>query len=101
MKFHLRVYDNFHYMEEDEAYNTGQFETYAEALAAAKAIVDRFLDEQWKKGITAVELDLAYTSFGEDPVIVPNEPGEGESFSAWKYAEGRVEEVCKMREGRK
>ncbi len=100
MKFHLRVYDNFHYMDEDEAYNTGQFETYAEALTAAKAIVDRFLNEQWKKGITPVELDLAYTSFGEDPVIVPNEPGELVSFSAWNYAKGRVEEVCKKREGR-
>ncbi|MBK7559411.1 MAG: hypothetical protein IPI54_14655 [Chitinophagaceae bacterium] len=68
---HLRVYDNFHYMDEDEAYNTGQFETYAEALAAAKAIVDRFLNEQWKKGITPVELDLAYTSLGKIRLLFP------------------------------
>ncbi|MBK7559084.1 MAG: hypothetical protein IPI54_12905 [Chitinophagaceae bacterium] len=80
MKFHLRVYGNFHYMDEDEAYNSGQFETYAEALIQAKVIVDRFLDEQWKKGITPVELDLAYTSFGEDLLLFPMNRGGGKFF---------------------
>ena len=47
MKFHLRVYDNFHYADESEAYNHGQYETYAEALIGAKAIVDEFLKHNW------------------------------------------------------
>ncbi|MFN4762350.1 hypothetical protein ACKGJN_04435 [Gillisia sp. Q332] len=41
-KFHLRVYDNFHYMDESEVYNHGQYDTYEAALIAAKAIVDDF-----------------------------------------------------------
>jgi len=47
MKLHLRIYDNFHYGDESEAYNHGQYETYAEALIGAKAIVDEFLKHNW------------------------------------------------------
>lgn len=43
-KFYLRVYENSHYMDETEAYNHGQYDTYEEALIAAKAIVDDFFE---------------------------------------------------------
>lgn len=33
-KFHLRVFDNYHYMDESEAYNHGAFDTYEDALIA-------------------------------------------------------------------
>lgn len=35
-KFHLRVYDYSHYMDETEACNYGQYDTYEDALMAAK-----------------------------------------------------------------
>ena len=36
MKYYLKVYDNYHHADESEAYKHGQYETYAEALSAAK-----------------------------------------------------------------
>ena len=98
MKFYLRVYDNFHYMDESEAYNYGQYETYEKALTAAKAIVDDFLKENWKAGIKPDELGACYSMYGEDPVILPNEHGEHERFSAWTYAHSISGEICRKLE---
>ena len=93
-KFHLRVYDNFHYMDESEAYNHGQYETYEDALIAAKAIVDEFFENNWKSGVTADYLLVQYSLYGEDPIILPNEHGEFESFSARTYANISAVEMC-------
>lgn len=41
--FEVRVADNFHYMDEDEVYTHGSFPTWAEAVTAARKIVDSFL----------------------------------------------------------
>ena len=98
MKFHLRVYDNFHYTDESEAYNHGQYETYEEALAVAKAIVDEFLVHNWKKGSTENELIVQFLFYGEDPIILPNGHGEQESFSARKYVVTRAAEICRKLE---
>lgn len=56
-KFHLRVNDNFHYMAESEAYDYGQYNTYEEALIAAKAIVDEFFEFNWRGGITSDQFE--------------------------------------------
>jgi guanosine-3',5'-bis(diphosphate) 3'-pyrophosphohydrolase len=98
MSFHLRVYDSFHYSDESEADDIGHFETYAEALAEAKAIVDKFLASNWKSGITPEKLFEQYDDFGDDPSIIPDDPKEQNSnqhFSARKYAISRVEAICK------
>ncbi len=94
-KYHLRVYDNFHYGDESEAYDHGSYPTYEAAVIAAKAIVDEFLNQNWKPGIEPDDLLSQYSLYGEDPVILPNEPGEHERFSARKYAEGSVAEICR------
>lgn len=99
-KFHLRVYDNFHYMDESEAYNHGQYETYEDALIAAKAIVDEFFENNWKSGVTADYLLGQYSLYGEDPIILPNEHGEHESFSARNYANNNAEEICRKLENK-
>jgi len=41
-KFHHRIYDNFHYGDVNDFYKHGEFDTYEEALAEAKLIVDEF-----------------------------------------------------------
>jgi len=94
-KFHLRVYDNFHYMDESEAYNHGQYETYEDALIAAKAIVDEFFEHNWKIGTTSDYLLGQYSLYGEDPIILPNEHGENEVFSASNYANISAVEICR------
>ena len=93
-KFVVRVWDNFHYMDEDERYELGSFATLEAAIQAAKAVVDDYLTHARaeKPGITESELYASYTMFGEDPFIV----GEGLSgvpFSARDYARKRCAEL--------
>lgn len=99
MKFHLRVYDNFHYMDESEAYNHGQYETYEDAMLAAQAIVEEFFMDNWESGMTAEYLLGRYCLFGEDPIILPDDHGEHPSFSARTYAGEIAETICKKLEG--
>jgi hypothetical protein len=99
-RFHLRVYDNFHYMDESEAYNHGQFDTYEDALIAAKAIVDEFFEHNWKSGVTPDYLNVQYCLYGEDPIILPNEHGKLESFSARTYSYISAVEICRKLENK-
>lgn len=94
-KFHLRVYDNFHYMDESEVYNHGQYDTYEAALIAAKAIVDDFFEYNWQIGITPDSLIGQYCLCGEGPIILPNEHGKHERSSARTYANISAVEVCR------
>jgi hypothetical protein len=90
--FELFVDDNYHYMDEESRYRVGSFASYSEALAKAKAIVDEFLEDSHRPGMTSKELFEGYVGFGEDPFIVPaGEP----YFSAWDYARARCMELCR------
>ena len=100
MKFHLRVYDNFHYGDASEAYDYGAYSTYEEAIIGAKAIVDEFLVHNWKKGIKPEELGALFSLYGEDPAILPNEHGENEMFSARTYVRTRAAEICNKLENK-
>jgi len=86
------VDDNFHYMDEDERYCLGAFDSLEAALAACRKIVDAFLQDKPAK--TADELYDLYTSFGEDPWIKGPSPASGTPpFSAWDYARQRCKEL--------
>lgn len=93
-KFYLRIYDNYHYMDESEAYNHGQYDSYEEARIEAKTIVDEFFEHNWKQGITPDYLIGQYCLNGEDPIILPNEHGKLESFSARTYANISAVKIC-------
>ena len=92
MKYTLYIDDNFHYMDEDERYKFGEFSSLEKAIARAKQIVDAFLVQAYKKGMTAEELYGQYTTFGEDPFIVGGPPPS--TFSAWDHARKRCGEIC-------
>jgi hypothetical protein len=98
MKYHLRVYDKFHYMDESEAYNHGNYKTYEEAERAAKKIVDEFLNQNWSRGKTADILLAEYSMYGEDPIILPVENPAGKKFSAREYADEIAELICRKME---
>ena len=91
--YHLRIYDNFHYMDESEANNSSDYASYEEALAAAKNIVQSYFRDKTRS------LDEQMTQFclyGEDPVIVSKADGSVDrSFSAKDYANAYVEELNK------
>lgn len=93
MKYKVVVDDNFHYMDESERYTHGEFESFATALSAAKALVDAELKSVYRSGITADELYSQYTSFGNDPYIIPED--QSCHFSAWNYARERCQEICR------
>lgn len=85
-KFVVRVWDNFHYMDDDEAYDFGEYSTYDEALDAAKRIVKESLENH--------RYDYAeYTMFGDDPAIL-GPTGGRLLFSAREYAR----ELCAAKE---
>jgi hypothetical protein len=88
-KFTLILDDNFHFMEADERYTAGEFDSEDAAIHQAKAIIDEFLKAQFTPGMKADDLYSIFCSFGESPFITP-ECG----FSAWAYARKRCDVVC-------
>jgi hypothetical protein len=68
--FEVLVDDNYNYMNEDERYSAGKFDTYEKAVEMAKSIVDHFLEHTYKPGTNSTDLYDGYTGFGEDPFIV-------------------------------
>ncbi len=86
------VDDNYHYMDESERYKLGEFETYDDALNAAKRIVEDYINRAYKEGMSARELLESYKSFGEDPYIDPDDGTP--KFSAWDYAEELCKKLC-------
>lgn len=88
------VDDNFHFMDESERWQLGEFATLEQAIAACRRMVDDCLQSYYKPGMTAEALEAAYRMFGDDPFI----PGvDRETFSAWSYAAARAKEMCEGR----
>jgi hypothetical protein len=96
MPYRVTIADNFHYGDESEYVDGGEYATYEDALARAKRIVDDSLWDNWETGISPEDLMARYTQFGDDPFIVPAvEP----RVSARAYARGRAANISKQREG--
>jgi hypothetical protein len=95
MKFHLRIFDNYHHWDEASSYDHGNYETYEEAVIAAKKIVEEFFEGECKPGVEAGNLRASFAMYGEEPVVFPDEPSSGKSFSPREYAEEYVLELCK------
>ena len=95
MTFKVFVDDNFHYMDESERYELGEFPTLDAAIEASKKIVDEYLLSAYQPGMTAQALFGSYASFGEDPYVIAVQWKQTEVlFSAWDYAKRRCDELC-------
>ena len=90
--FKVFVDDNFHFMDESERFEKGEYETYEEAVEVCKKIIDQFLDVNYSEGMSAKELYDKYKAFGSDPFIVPK-PEKAEFYS-WGYAKKRCSVLC-------
>jgi uncharacterized damage-inducible protein DinB len=88
------VDDNFTYTDPSERHQYGTFDAYEAAEAACRRVVDAFLAQGYRRGMSANALYRAYVSLGEDPFIVPDAP-DGARFSAWGYAKQRCRELCR------
>ena len=74
------MYDNYHYGDESEAYDYGEYASYEEAENAAKEIVQEFFKQNWEKGMDAESLLALYGLYGEDPVVLPSDQSKGKRF---------------------
>ena len=78
-KYVVLVYDNFHYMEDDNTYEHGQYDTYEEALAAAQSIV--------RESVESHNCDLKlHRQFGDDAILLCPAGTEHPPFRASEYA---------------
>lgn len=95
MPFKVMVDDNYHYMDESERYEHGEFRTLSEAIAASRRIVDEYLLSVFQPGMPTDQLLTSYLMFGEDPFIVSTDPAHhGVLFSARDYARERCQAIC-------
>ena len=95
MKFHLKIFDKYHHWDEASSYDHGDYKTYEDAVIDAKKIVEEFFEGECKSGLNANDLMASYAMYGENPIVVPEEPGKGEVFSPHEYARDYVKKLCK------
>ena len=62
MSYTVWVDDNYHYMDEDERYKLGEFETLQTATEACKKIVDEYLASAYAPGMSAAQMPLIQPS---------------------------------------
>lgn len=80
----VKVYDNYHYMDESATSTRGPFASADAALAAARDIVENSLYECLAADNNAQDLIKRYRMFGDDPTVLgPDAP----AFSAWDYVD--------------
>jgi hypothetical protein len=94
MSYRVIVDENFHYMDSDERWELGVFDTAQEALAACRRMVDHDLMGIHKPGMSVADLMARYQAFGDEPFIVPIDGAPAVEFSAWHYAEERAAAIC-------
>jgi len=86
-KYIVMVDDNYHYMNEDERYKHGEYDTPEEAISVCKKIVECSIE--YENGATPGELYSNYCMFGEDPFIIGDV-----GFSGRDYAKEYCEKLC-------
>jgi hypothetical protein len=93
MTYEVLVIDNFAAPGEGACADGPTFETMVAAVQYCKGIVDEFLRDNLKPGMSADDLMKQYTLFGEDPFVV-NFDDDGIHFSGWDYAEDQCVVLC-------
>ena len=95
IRYEVMVDDNFNYMDEDARWKKGTYATLDRALRECRKLVDNWLEEGYKPGMSAQELYDAYTMYGDDPfIVVVDGTDESAKFSAWDYARERSRQIC-------
>jgi len=89
-KYTVYVDDNFHYMDENERYTEGEYDSKEEAIAVMKKIVDDCILSAFNqdRSTTADFLYAGYQMGGVDPWCM------GTGFMAWDYAKELCEKLC-------
>jgi hypothetical protein len=78
--------------DEAPSHVKAECQSYGEARTLCKAMIDEWLRANYRRDMSAEVLYQLYTTFGEEPYIVPQ--GEGEAFRARSYAETASVKLC-------
>jgi|GEM_PF-1144206 hypothetical protein len=82
--FTVLVDDNFHFMDEDERWTAGTYDSLREALERCLQMVGQDLLQGHRATMAAADLYESYTMMGDDPFI---QGPMKTMFSAWNYAQ--------------
>ena len=93
--FVVVVREHGRYVEGSPGQEHGRFDTFEEAEAACRRIVDASLEAHHRPGISADALFRHYTLWGDDPGVVCPPEAHARSFSSWTYAETRCRDLCR------
>lgn len=94
MSYFLRVYDNFHDMDEDDFDDIGSFNSEPDALIEAQRRVKNEVIHFWSSGTQPDELVSHWNSFGNDPTICSTDFNiTAAFFSGRNYAKEVVEKL--------
>jgi hypothetical protein len=94
-RYKVVVDDNFNYMDEGARWEKGTYVTLEEALTVCRRLVENWLQEGYRPGISAQDLYDGYVMYGDDPfIVVLDGLDEGAKFSAWDYAKERSRVIC-------
>ena len=86
--YRVLVDENFHFMDEDERYESGRYPTLELAEAHCREILDLDLSGMLRPDMSAQDLFECWMQFGDDPWI------EGGTFSAVDYVRDQAEALC-------
>lgn len=83
MKYTVHVDDNFNFMDEEERYSSGSYDTLEAAVARCKQLIEEELQSYLDQGYAPDKLFETWAMWGEDPFI---RPSNDSGFSARAYA---------------
>ena len=95
IRYKVVVDDNFNYTDEGARWERGTYATLEEALTVCRRLVENWLREGYRPGISAQALYDGYVMYGDDPfIVVVDGTDESAKFSAWDYAKERSRQIC-------
>ncbi len=95
MPYFVEAYSPFNPVGQ-QLQHLGEFEGQPEAIAAAKRLIDDFLQQECKSGMSAEALFGHYQTFGQVPCVLRSDGKTigNTGFAALEYARTRSAELC-------
>lgn len=90
-KYKVIIDENFHFMDENERYRSGGYQTFEDAVNKCKQILDEFLTDAKSVNDTPESLYMTWRMYGENPFVVGGKTSE--KFIASEYVENRCVEL--------
>ena len=93
-EYKVYVDDNYHFMNEDERYLQGTYDSLDAAVAAAKKVIDRCFEGIDPRDKTPDQLFHGWSHMGDSPFIVTDDSQQDQAHIA--YVESTMIEVEKL-----